>query len=374
MAVLLGRLPLLAADYSGALSVLGGMGGYVLLCGPAGCLENYTGMEDPEWFTAPGPVFTSDMREKDVVFGIERSLKQRVRAYVERFRPPFIALVGTPVTSLIGSDLAGIAAELEAELGVPAIAAETTGDENYTTGIDAAYRALAARFVAGMAAGGEGVGKHSGVNILGYTKLDYCDGSDLEALIAHEEQGETAVRCVVGSCGCEQLAELANAERNLVVSASGLGLARFLRSRFGTPYTCDLPIGGSDASGVPAIRDDVGAKRALILGDQVVSNALRAFVEVQYGISCDVATCGPLHEELSRDGDARIKSEGQLVMLAGRGYDYIIADPLCRAIAPEDVEFVDIPHLALSSLPFAAQHVHLFTGEIVETLGAAFSV
>lgn len=367
MAVLLGKLPLLASDYSGALSVLSGMDGYVLLCGPAGCLENYTGMDDPEWFSHPDALFTSDMHERDVVFGIERSLKERVRSHVEKIMPSFVALVGSPVTSLIGSDLGGIARELEDELGVPVIAVETTGNDDYTAGVEAAYRALAERFVVP----GAGMGL-SGVNVIGYTSLDYCDEADLEALMSWEQERGEEVRCVVGRCTVEQIANLGNAMSNLVVSASGLSLARFLRGRFGTPYSCELPIAGFDLPFF-SVPHSASPKRVLIIGDQVISNSLRTFAKARYAATCDVATAHALDTELAREGDVHITSEPQLAELVSSGYDLIIADPLCRAIVSENVGFVDLPHFALSSLPFAAQHLSLFKDEVVETLDAAFS-
>lgn len=381
MAILLDTIPGLAADYSGAISVLKQMGGYVVSCGPVDCLSNYIGMEETAPQLQDFSLYSSDTDEVDAIFGMETSLVELVVAHARQSNPPFIALVGTPVSAVVGADLGGLANQIEGETGIAAIAIDVTGFDPYPAGIEKTYAQLLARFVEGaLPHGEENVSPAASpesyeripdsVNILGYTHLDYCNDFDLKCLARILERRGEEPACVIGRQSVQELPQMLRASRSLVMSAAALPLARRLERLAGIPYSCDLPIGG-DAS--PTGAPSAPGARTLIVGDQVMSYALRQFIEARYGAACDIATFYRLDAELSRTGDVRIKSERDLAAKAGQGYSVVVADPMCAPVVLGHQAFIGLPRPALSSLIHRDNHVPLFTAEIVRDLDRAFS-
>ena len=378
MAVLLNEIPGLAADYSGAISALKQMGGCIVLCGPSDCLSNYAGMEETAAELVSAQVRSSDTSETQALLGMEAPLVRRAAALARELEPPFMALVGTPVSALVGADLPGAAREVEAAAGLPCIAVDATGFELHPAGVEKAYAALFSRFVEGAglpAEQGETARPRiaSGVNILGYNHLDYCDDADLDCLLAWIARRGEAVACVMGRGAVSELPRLLRAERSLVLSAGALPLARRLEQLAGIPYTCELPIGGDAPLPAPPRRDAGGSFRVLIVGDQVISHAIRSFMEHRYGVVCDIACSYRLDRGLARAGDARVKDERALAQLAVSGYRLVVADPMCAPIVREGQAFVGLPRPALSSLVHQRNHVKLFDREIADDLDRAIS-
>ena len=379
MAILIDMIPGLASDYSGAISVLKQMDGCVVLCGPEDCLANYAGMEETASELVKSRIRASDTNETQAILGMESSTVKRAVALAEAERPQFVALVGTPVSALVGADLHGIAYRVEQESGVPAIAVDATGFDFYAAGIEKAYDALAEHFVFELDdPSAEGRAMRLGsddripnsVNILGYTHLDFCDDADLELLVSILQKNGEAPACVVGRDMVQALPRMLRAERSLVLSVGALPLARKLEQLAGIPWSCDLPIGGY---GVAPAASQAPSARVLIVGDQVISHALRSFVERRYGASCDVATVHRLDRELAQPGDVRVKDERALAKKAQDGYNIVVADPMCISVVQDHQAFVGLPRPAVSSLVHQNNYVKLFGAGIVGDFDRAFA-
>ena len=167
MAALSIFLPPFSPDYSGVSSVLFDLKTVTAMHDASGCTGNYTGYDEPRWYGSHSPIFCSGLREIDAILGDDEKLIQKMIAAANDLHPDLMALVGSPVPMVIGSDLVGIAAELEARTGIPSFGFDTTGTEYYDKGAAAAAIALLHRFTDPA----EPI--PGAVNIVGATPLDF---------------------------------------------------------------------------------------------------------------------------------------------------------------------------------------------------------
>lgn len=362
MAKLLVSLPAFAADYTVAMSVMRHSGAMVAMHGPAGCLGNYTGFVEPDYFADPGMILCSMIGENEAIMGLDGIFIDKIVGAAEDLRPPFIAVIGTPVPAVIGTDYASICTEVEDRTGIPCVYVDATGFNDYAWGVEKAYNALL-RFVED-----DGVRDPDAVNIIGYNVVDYCDTEDLEVLEARLAAQGKRINCVVGDCGIDDVKKLARAGENLVVSSSGLRFANTLRRRYGTPYRIGIELG--DGRG-PAPATDV--KRVMVIGDQVMANAMREYIEQRFGCTCDVVTFFTFSKKIAREDDAKVVDEFDFAPLTERGYDMYIGDPIFRRIVPEGSRYVSVPHPAVSSRLHWDDHVPLLGKGMLDLLDASFA-
>ena len=107
------QLPPFAPDYSGACSALFELGGMIVIHDACGCTGNYTGFDEPRWYDGESQVYCSALRQMDAIMGDDEKLIGRVLRAAEDMHPKFIALMGSPVPTVIGTDFAGIAEEIQ---------------------------------------------------------------------------------------------------------------------------------------------------------------------------------------------------------------------------------------------------------------------
>ncbi|MDF2921207.1 MAG: oxidoreductase/nitrogenase component 1 [Paenibacillaceae bacterium] len=378
------RLTPFTSDTSGALGTLYDLNALGMVHDPNGCLSHYMA-HDEFRRDAKAPYYVSiAQNQMDMILGNEVPLYRGFRQLIQASSPSLIAMVGTPVTALLSSDLERYAKDMEREFGIPAIAIHTTGEKLYDAGAALAYLGLCRRFVHGR---NELRPKH--LNLIGTTSLD-LGSRETHAALEREIHGwgwNVQARLGMGS-SLEGLAGAADAALSLVVSVSGLPAARYLQEHFGVPYLADLPVGqcgsarvqdklaalastretdwqlsGSteditdaaalvaeaatkpatrtkspdtdavhaEANGSKAssLRQHPASSSTLIIGEQVSANALRDLVEQQTGEPADVATFFTFEASLSRMGDRALDGEAALEdLLDERGYKRIIGDPL----------------------------------------------
>ncbi|RJQ47721.1 MAG: nitrogenase molybdenum-iron protein alpha chain [Gaiellales bacterium] len=104
-----------------------------LVHGPVGC--SYYSWLTRRNFARPGEsgknylqyCVTTDMQEGDIVFGGEKKLMQAIREVKEALDPEAIIVSATCPVGLIGDDIASVAREAEAELGVKVFSANCEG-------------------------------------------------------------------------------------------------------------------------------------------------------------------------------------------------------------------------------------------------------
>lgn len=355
MSTLYRSLPSFATDYSGFLSVMHGLGGLMVVHDPSGCLGNYTNCDEPRWFHDPQGVYSTRLRELEAVLGDNRTSRGLIAEEVRRSSPPFVCILGTSVPALTGCDLADLAAQVEEETNVPCFPVDTDGFRFYDSGIAKAL-SLLYRMMEPPAAK-----EPRCVNVLGMTPLDYSLYGECEKLTAMIEACGWHVGAFLGM-GSDLAAVRAarKAEKNLVMTAAALPLARRMKEEDGIEYFAGPPLGASGSSllagflqGKTPVQTAEEANRApdtLIIGEQLCANALRRALCAE-GCAGQIAVASffAMDAAQMQAADVPLKSEDQLRALLSSGvFRHVIGDPLFRSLCGSQ-SFTPRPHPAVSS-------------------------
>lgn len=96
-----------------------------------------------------GRYFSTNIEEKDTIFGATQKLEDTVRLAVERVHPNAVFITTSCASGIIGDDVEGVAESLTEELGIPVVACFCEGFKSkiWTTGFDSAYHAIVRKIV-----------------------------------------------------------------------------------------------------------------------------------------------------------------------------------------------------------------------------------
>lgn len=354
------KLPPFSPDYSGVCSALFDLNCIAVLHDASGCSGNYTGYDEPRWYGSHTATFCSGLREIDAVLGDDEKLIQKTLEAAESLTPDLIALIGTPVPMVIGTDLTGIAADIEQRTGIPSLGFDTTGTKYYSDGVSQACIALAERFTQPQKQK-----KPRGVNLLGLTRLDYDSSSAaaLKSLLA-----ESGFELITSFCDGLTLPDVKNAAQasvNLVVSQSGLSPARYFEQKHGIPYLVGVPLGRQMQAGwLDAVSNCIETRRCtyldtvsgdadtLVLGDAVICKALQMGLAREFGISTDCGCLFGTESGYLQGGMLDLCDEKKISMAINSGkYRTVIGDPMFRLLLQSNtpLNFIDYPIYCVSS-------------------------
>lgn len=297
-------------------------------------------------------IAVSGASSQDVTTGTREILLQAFRDVQMRCDPRFVLFSAGPCGAMIGTDLAEIAETVSRDNQIPAMAVDLTGQKTYDVGISKTTEAMA-KLLALPAEKTPGA-----INILGATALDWAAADVSGVRDWAVRQGYQVLAQPGGSVTSAQLEVMGKAQCNLVTSVSGLAAARYLQTKFGTPYVAAAPFGLEQCGGLarlleggaqPENTERAGAE-ALIIGEQFTANAVREALERKGVVqSADVATFFLLDKAYARVGDRKIKGEADVRALLNSGkYRLIAADPLLRPLLQERCRWIDLPHRALN--------------------------
>ncbi|HUM85370.1 MAG TPA: nitrogenase component 1 [Lachnospiraceae bacterium] len=329
-----------APDISGAAAVLFEMKGLVVIIDAGGCAGNVCGFDEPRWFRKKSAVFSAGLRDLDAILGRDDKLMEKVGDALSHMDASFLALIGTPVPSVIATDFQALKRMGESRFGLPVLTVPTTGMGLYDDGAEKAYLALFDEF-----AQAEGRPENAGgdLGVLGATPLDMLKEDSFEKLRFRLDSGEYGEIRIFG----EEISDFRNISalrENLVISPSGLAAAEMLKEKFGIPYTVGYPLPDffEDTLAVP---DE--PKKILILEQAVLAETLRdflagAFPETEVDTATFFKPYGEKCRQLSGEDDF-------LDLIKNGGYDTVIADPIlekaCRGFTGT---FLPLPQFAVS--------------------------
>ncbi len=384
-------LPAIAPDYSGVCSAMFDLGGMSIIHDASGCTGNYTGYDEPRWYGTKSMVYCSGLREIDAVLGRDDKLIDNVLKASEYTNPTCYSIIGSPVPMVIGSDLKGIAHEIETLTGLPAFGFSTNGLGLYNKGVSDAMLAVIKRFIKPAEEKFE-----KGINVLGTTPIDFSANSNADDLYDKlKSSGYRVIGKLMMGATINQIENLTMAQVNLVVTESGLNAAKYLYEKYGMPYVAGM-FTGSDDELLEALeltrkdkinrvlgQDDVinagdGNTResVLIVGEQVLGNSIRHEINKRNkDINVVVGTMTGLRKELALDGDLDIKSEEMLIEILDSGkYNKLVGDPLFGDLVDDSfMKLIEVPHVAMSSKLYWNRSIHFIGKEMDDIIGQILS-
>ena len=354
-----------SADVFGVCSALFELGGMTVMHDASGCNSTYTTHDEPRWYDMDSMVYISGLSEMEAIMGDDDKLIRDIAAAARELHPKFIAIAGTPVPAMTGFDFEAVAAVIEQETGIPSFGFPTTGMNTYVHGASMALAGIAERFVQEPEKAAEDTAADKsaeiGVNILGLTPLDFSvNGTDRSIALFLEKNGFKVIsRWAMGS-DLEELSRAAEADVNLVVSATGLGAAKILKHRFGIPYVAGLPLGdklggllkealsSAAASGQDRVCcSDLPGQEIVLIGEGITSLALASAIELETGRGTKVLCATECGSGILRRKD-RVTFDEDDIIPELQGAEIIIADPLYRPICPPEAKFAAAPSEAFS--------------------------
>lgn len=372
------------ADVSGVCSALYEMGGMTVMHDASGCNSTYNTHDEPRWYDIPSLVFISALAEVEALMGDEEKLIGDVCRAAEELRPRFIALAGTPIPMMMGTDFKGIARVIEERTGIPTFGFATNGMNSYNVGAGMPLAAVARRFCdPGLTPPPLAEGERPSVNLLGVTPLDFsvraapCPGEagtgkisnidrpsgasaafgNVEAMkMVFEDAGFHVNSCWAMGSPWEELMNAGRAHVNVVVSSCGAPLAEALREIYGTPSVTGLPVGDSVARELFSLIEEAAQRggglslplpitepggKVFVIGEPVQSASIARALERDYAMR-NVRMLAPL-DSPDEDEVFRALREARLV----------IADPLYKPALPKHYcRFIALPHEGYSGRIF----------------------
>ena len=396
-----------SADVMGVCSALFELGGMTVMHDASGCNSTYTTHDEPRWYDMDSMVFISGLSEIEAIMGDDEKLIGDICDAASELHPEFIAIAGSPISAMTGFDYEAVAEVIELRTGIPSFGFPTTGMNTYIHGASMALAGIAKRFAEEPenSSDDKDASAPYKVNILGLTPLDFSIvGMDRSIARWLEDNGfEVVSKWAMGS-SLDEIRKAAEADVNLVVSASGIGAAEVLYERFGIPYIIGVPIGDQPAGQSPKVflanmlkkyaenkrKEDRGEGSALsskcmtvmtdvsrmhprneealakgtvaIIGEPVTSLALATAIEAATGrntkVLCATETMGIMlrpEDRVTPDEDDIIPELADVTA--------IIADPLYQPICPPEAKFIVLPSEAFSGRIFRADIPNLITEE-----------
>ena len=354
-----------SADVFGVCSALFELGGMTVMHDASGCNSTYTTHDEPRWYDMDSMVYISGLSEMEAIMGDDEKLINDIAEAAQDLQPRFIAIAGTPIPAMTGFDYESVAYLIEQRTGIPTFGFPTTGMNTYVHGASMALEGYARRFVDRNVERTERLS----ANILGLTPLDFsvngCDHSIAQFL---EKAGfEVISKWAMGSTP-EELSQAGKAHVNLVVSATGLGVAKALKEMFGTPYVIGLPYGekaseklaellhraAGGCEGTVTNWSNLPDGEIAVVGEGITSLALANAIETELGVGVKVLCATECEDRILREKD-RVTMDEEEIEEALVDVKIMIADPLYRPICPEETKFIPLPVEAFSGRIFRSE-------------------
>ena len=371
------RISIYSADAFGICSALYELGGLCVMHDASGCNSTYNTHDEPRWYDFDSMVYISGLSEMEAIMGDDQKFIDDIVYTAKELSPNFIAMAGTPIPTMIGTDFKAIANIIEKETNIPTFGFDTTGMHSYVSGAYKAFEALAKRFLKRNDKESRGEKKESidkesreakntiiKVNILGATPLDFSINKSIEAMVdlLKENNFEVISTWAMGS-SLEYIKNAGDADVNLVVSYSGMGAAKYMYENLNIPYVIGTPFGKEFANKVIEDLKEVKSTKEnkisydnrkidkdaeiTIVGESIMSESLAYAISKEKNKTVNVISSLETDEKLLLEGDKIAMFEDDIEKCL-KNSKTIIADPLFRPICPLDSNFISLPHEAFS--------------------------
>ena len=358
-----------APDQSGAESVLYELGGIIVILDAGGCAGNICGFDEPRWSKTRSAVFSAGLRDMAAVMGRDRLLVKKVCDCVTKVEAKFVAIIGTPVPAVIGTDLQAVKRMLEKRINVPVITVKTDGMHLNDRGVSLAYQALLQEmYDRGDHLSPAGQAKNAGdcpppagqaksrVGVFGVTPLDLPDEESAD-MIREALQAEGFGQVILYGSGAdlEDYARAGENVLNIAASPDGVAAVKFLKEKFGTPYEVRYPGAGLLLKKIAGAGGEENggcfyhdSRNVLIVHGQVLGRSLRDEI-LNEDPEARVTVAGWFSVD-EKAGDIRLKEEEDFISLVrDMKPDLIIGDRGMQRMIPEyRGEYIHLPQFAVS--------------------------
>lgn len=371
-------IPIYTADVSGVCSALYELGGMTVMHDPSGCNSTYNTHDEIRWYDQDSLIFISGLTEIDAIMGNDRKFIDDIEHAARELHPKFIALAGSPIPFMNGTDFPAIARVIETETGIPTFSVPTNGMNDYIYGAGIALEQIARRFVKEPDRQKKDRFPVRSVNLLGVTPLDFGPQENVETLKENlKEYGWNVLSTWAMGDDLETLQKAGEATVSLVVSAVGLRAAEVLRETYKIPYVIGTPNQWLAEDISNALETAITRYAAVtqqsdpaafylknrmqqeaeitLIGEPVTMGSLAAGIEKKYGHSarvfCPLKGC----ETLLGKKDKAVFGE-EAMEEALKDARIIVADPLYRPVCPKDSIFYELPHVAFSGRIYSGKN------------------
>ena len=356
------RISIYSADTFGVCSALYELGGLCVMHDASGCNSTYNTHDEPRWYDFDSMVYISGISEMEAIMGDDQKFIDDIIYTAKELNPKFIALAGTPIPTMIGTDFKAIANIVENETKIPTFGFNTTGMNSYVSGAYKAFEALSKRFL--KRNDKESRAEKSRVNILGATPLDFSINNSIKSTVdlLKENDFDVISTWAMGST-LEDIKNAVNADVNLVISYSGMGAAKYMYEKFNIPYIVGTPFGKEFAKKIVAdLKEAIITKenkisyinrkidknpQITIVGESIMSESLAYAISTEKNKTVNVISTLETDKNLLLEGD-KLKIYEDDIEKELKNSKIIIADPLYRPICPLNSNFISLPHEGFS--------------------------
>ncbi|ACL03215.1 Nitrogenase MoFe cofactor biosynthesis protein [Desulfatibacillum aliphaticivorans] len=204
-----------------------------LIHGPIGCAA-YTW--DIRGALSSGPQlhrlsFSTDLRERDVIFGGEKKLEAALDELIDQYKPKAAFVYSTCIVGIIGDDVAAVCRKTQAKKGIPVLPVHSEGfkgtkKDGYKAACDALFKLVGKGST-------EDVSPVS-INILGEFNIG---GEAWIIKEYYERMGVQVVSVMTGDGRVDEIGKSHGAALNVVQCSGALTfLAEMMKEEYGTPY------------------------------------------------------------------------------------------------------------------------------------------
>ncbi|AYD41409.1 oxidoreductase [Clostridium fermenticellae] len=346
------------ADVSGVCSALYELGGMTIMHDASGCNSTYSTHDEPRWYDMDSMIYITGLTEMEAIMGDDEKMINDIVDAANELKPKFIAIAGTPIPMMTGTDFHAIAKVIEEKTKIPSFGINTNGMHSYILGAGQAFVEIARCFTVN--------GLHKikrGVNILGATPLDYSINGSIDSIKRRlTDAGFKVLSTWAMGSTLDEIKQSGAAEVNIVISSTGLPAAKELQKKFGTPYVIGVPMGkqftvvimealdkaiNTGKSQIAYDKRTTCESDAVIIGESIYSESLAAALELAKNMKLKVLCPLETKSNLLLRGDILAEGEDN-IMAHLKDVKTVIADPIYRTIIKPDVKFISLPHEAFS--------------------------
>lgn len=204
-----------------------------LIHGPIGCAA-YTW--DIRGALSSGPQlhrlsFSTDLQEKEVIFGGEPKLYQALSDLIDTYRPKAAFVYSTCIVGIIGDDVEAVCKKVGREKGIPVLAVHSEGfkgtkKDGYKAACDAMFQLVGTGAT-------EAIGPAS-INILGEFNIG---GEAWMIKKYYEQMGVEVVSVMTGDGRVDEIRKSHGAALNVVQCSGAMTfLAEMMKQKYGIPF------------------------------------------------------------------------------------------------------------------------------------------